>query len=257
MYLAFGISAFVFSIISIFIPVFGVFIAGISGLLAWISVDKGLPFGIAAVIINFINLIFLSPAFIGFAGIESALKNSNGPSLKSVWLIVLFIQISAVIVFLVNFLIEIFLNKDKALYSGRRGHNFIEVRHVQVFLVVILLALSIILFRSDISSKLSNGNKNISAKNLEYRKNGENIKQPIVAEKNYIFSKNQVETAKDKIRNATKLEVEFQSGKHIVVDSAVSNNGIVTLSNNEGLTFLIHQSEIKQVRKIDLDAQKR
>ncbi len=117
--LAFGIASLVFSVLAIFIPVFGIMISGLSGFLAWLSTGKGTPFGTAAVIINFINILFLSPAYILVAGIEVSQRNPDQSKLFTIWAIVLFIQIAAVGVFICNVLIDYFL-KHRAKRKSRK-----------------------------------------------------------------------------------------------------------------------------------------
>ncbi|TKB23746.1 hypothetical protein FCL47_21405 [Desulfopila sp. IMCC35006] len=117
--LAFGIASLVFSIVAIFIPVFGIMISGLSGFLAWLSTGKGgTPFGAAAVIINFINILLLSPAYMLVAGLEASQRNHEQANLFIIWAIVLFIQIAAVVVFVCNVLIDYFL-KHRAKQKNR------------------------------------------------------------------------------------------------------------------------------------------
>jgi hypothetical protein len=59
---SFGISSLVVAIISIFIPVYGVYLTLISGALAAFSYSKGFPLGLSAIIINIINIFFASPS---------------------------------------------------------------------------------------------------------------------------------------------------------------------------------------------------
>lgn len=108
---AFGISSFVFSIIAIFVPMFGVIIAGLSGILAWVSVGKASFWGMAAVIINFLNIILFSPAFILVAGLEMSQQTPEESELYTIWGIVLLIQIVAAVLFFLNFILGIFLKK--------------------------------------------------------------------------------------------------------------------------------------------------
>jgi hypothetical protein len=71
---AFGITALVFSVIGIFIPVIGYFIAGLSGILAFFSAGNGTTLGLSAVIINIVNILFLSPSLILIASNEHAIN---------------------------------------------------------------------------------------------------------------------------------------------------------------------------------------
>lgn len=106
MYFAFGIAALVLAVISIFVPGVGIMIAGLSGFLAWISIGKGLPFGAVAVILNLINVVFLSPAFMAIVRIEASLRTLDQTEDFRIWAIVLFVQIAAVVIFICNFIID-------------------------------------------------------------------------------------------------------------------------------------------------------
>jgi len=109
MMLPFGIASLVFSILAIFIPVFGIMISGLSGFLAWFSTGKGTPFGAAAIIVNVINIFLLSPAYLLIAGLEASQRTYDQSKLFTIWAIVLFIQIAAVVVFICNILIDYFI----------------------------------------------------------------------------------------------------------------------------------------------------
>lgn len=104
--LAFGIASLILSVIAIFVPVFGIMISGLSGFLAWLSKGKGTPYGAAAVIINFINILLLSPAYLLVAGLEASQRNQEQAHLFTIWAIVLFIQIAAVVVFICKVLLD-------------------------------------------------------------------------------------------------------------------------------------------------------
>lgn len=55
-----GIAALVFSILAIFMP-FGMWLTVVVALLAMFAYGEGFGFGVAAIVINLINLLFLSP----------------------------------------------------------------------------------------------------------------------------------------------------------------------------------------------------
>jgi len=103
---SFGIASIIISVLAIFIPVFGIILSGLSGVMAWLSTGRGITFGAAAVIINFLNLFFLSPGYMIAAGIEASARDYEEHKLVVVWMIVLFIQIAAVVVFLINMFIN-------------------------------------------------------------------------------------------------------------------------------------------------------
>ncbi|HRJ52256.1 MAG TPA: hypothetical protein PLE99_05790 [Candidatus Thiothrix moscowensis] len=109
----FGITALVFAITGIFIPVVGPFISGLSGFLAWLSAGKGTTLGISAIIINIINILFLSPSLI-LAGSDknpltgTAYKNQamldRANEVQTIFGTLLLIQVAALVIFLVVWL---------------------------------------------------------------------------------------------------------------------------------------------------------
>jgi hypothetical protein len=103
MMIAFGISSLFFAILGVFIPFFGIFISGLSGFLSWMSAGKATPLGAAAVIINLVNLFFLSPGYLVVTSIDAHMRTAEQSKLVMIWMFVLFIQISAIGVFLINF----------------------------------------------------------------------------------------------------------------------------------------------------------
>jgi hypothetical protein len=106
MTIAFGISSLFFAILGVFIPLVGIFITGISGFLAWMSAGKGTPLGAVAVIINLINIFLLSPGYMLVVGLEAQHRTPDQSISFTVWMIVLFIQIAAIVVFIVNFAMD-------------------------------------------------------------------------------------------------------------------------------------------------------
>ncbi|NOQ79746.1 MAG: hypothetical protein GQ546_10140 [Gammaproteobacteria bacterium] len=99
---AFGIAALVFAIIGIFPPVIGYFLAGLSGILAFFSAGKGTALGLSAVIINLVNILFLSPSLILFASKEHAVNTTHQEQSMTIFIVLLLIQISALIFFAVK-----------------------------------------------------------------------------------------------------------------------------------------------------------
>lgn len=99
---SFGVASLIISVIAIFIPVFGIMLSGLAGVMAWVSAGRGTTLGAAAVIINFLNLFFLSPGYMLAAGLEASARNYEENKLVIIWMIVLFIQIAAIVVFLLN-----------------------------------------------------------------------------------------------------------------------------------------------------------
>ncbi len=111
---AFGIASLVLSIVAIFIPVFGVFIAGLSGILAWISTGRALFLGVAAVIINLCNIFLLSPTFLILIALESSQRTAEQHKLFTIWSVVLFIQIAAIAIFIFNTILLHFLKAKRS-----------------------------------------------------------------------------------------------------------------------------------------------
>jgi hypothetical protein len=107
MMIAFGISSLFFAILGVFVPFFGVVLSGFSGFLAWMSTGKGTPLGAAAVIINLANIFFMSPGYILVVNMEAHLRNYDQQKIFLVWVIVLYFQISAVGVFIINYLLSL------------------------------------------------------------------------------------------------------------------------------------------------------
>ena len=103
----FGIAALVISIVAIFVPIIGAFLAGLAGLLAFLSAGAGTSFGLAAVIINIVNIMFLSPSLI--LGAAHQAQINGGGELSNWFGVLLMIQIIAIIVFITKW----FLSRNK------------------------------------------------------------------------------------------------------------------------------------------------
>ncbi|WYD81269.1 MAG: hypothetical protein V8K32_02545 [Candidatus Electrothrix gigas] len=96
---AFGITALIFAIIGIFIPVVGYFLAGLSGVLAFFAAGKGTTLGVSAIMINIVNVMFLSPSLILTASNEHAINAAHQSQSKTIFGVLLLIQIVALIIF--------------------------------------------------------------------------------------------------------------------------------------------------------------
>lgn len=95
-----GMSALILSVVAVFAPFAGVFISGLSGLLVCLSACRLNKYGIAAIIINLVNLFFLSPVFFIAALRESeSFLPSSGPGLAAVFWSIVGIQLLAVLIF--------------------------------------------------------------------------------------------------------------------------------------------------------------
>ena len=59
---ALGITSMIIAIIAIFIPIIGVYLTVICAILAAIAAGPGLTYGVVAILVNTINLVFMSPS---------------------------------------------------------------------------------------------------------------------------------------------------------------------------------------------------
>jgi phosphoglycerol transferase MdoB-like AlkP superfamily enzyme len=69
---ALGITAMIFAIVAIFVPIAGPYLTLICALLAAFSAGPGLTFGAVAILINTLNVAFLSPSLWLTAGLAGA-----------------------------------------------------------------------------------------------------------------------------------------------------------------------------------------
>lgn len=107
MTIAFGISSLFFAILGVFVPFFGIIISGFSGFLAWLSSGKGIPLGAAAVIINLANIFFMSPSYMLTVNMDAHLRSYDQQKMFLIWVIVLYLQISAIGVFIINYFLSL------------------------------------------------------------------------------------------------------------------------------------------------------
>ena len=127
--MAFGVSSLVLSIVAIFVPVFGVFVAGLSGILACVSVGRAVFLGFAAVIINTINIFFLSPTFMLLVALDASQRTPEQSKILAFWIIVLVIQVTAVFLYVFNSVLFSFLTyyfnlkKTNQTTSADREHK--------------------------------------------------------------------------------------------------------------------------------------
>jgi hypothetical protein len=70
-----GIGALIVSIVAIFSPVIGIWLTVLAAILAAFAFGEGIAFGIASIVTNIVNLLFLSPSVwllaVGGAGMDS------------------------------------------------------------------------------------------------------------------------------------------------------------------------------------------
>lgn len=94
---ALGITAMIIAILSIFIPIGGVYLTIVSACLAAFAAGPGLTFAGVAILINFFNLVFMSPTL----WITQAGAHSSGNTGPGAFLVIAQI-IAAVVVFMLH-----------------------------------------------------------------------------------------------------------------------------------------------------------
>ena len=113
----FGLASLIFSIFGLIVPILGPFISGLSGVLAFFAAGKGNTLGLTAIIINIINVLLLSPSLVlstqpknAFTGVvyTDPTMVAHAQQSKTIWGILILIQIIAIIIFLVVWLISRF-----------------------------------------------------------------------------------------------------------------------------------------------------
>ncbi len=113
---ALGITAMIIAIVAIFVPIVGPYLTLLCALLAAFAGGKGLTFGIVAILLSTINIIFLSPsllitaASVGTAAGASAESSEvaievGGGILAGMGIILIGAQVLALIVLIVVHLI--------------------------------------------------------------------------------------------------------------------------------------------------------
>jgi len=78
--------------------ILGVFLSGLAGFLAMLAYGKHIALGLSAVIINIVNIIFLSPSLIIAASQQAS--SSNETSYSTAFGILISIQILAICIYL-------------------------------------------------------------------------------------------------------------------------------------------------------------
>jgi hypothetical protein len=99
---SFGIASLVIAIVSIFIPLIGPWLTIIAGALAAFAYGEGFVLGLSSIIINLINILFMSPSVWivgGLASFGAALEGKSLMSLGTILLAVQIIALAALIVF--------------------------------------------------------------------------------------------------------------------------------------------------------------
>ena len=99
---ALGITAMILAIVSIFIPVVGPYLTLVCALLAAFSAGPGLTFGAVAILINILNVSFMSPSLWLTAGMAEAERAGSGDAvLAGMGVIFIGAQLVAAIVLIV------------------------------------------------------------------------------------------------------------------------------------------------------------
>ena len=75
---ALGITAMVFSIIAVFVPIVGPYLTLVCALLAAFAAGPGLTFAVVAILVNILNVIFLSPSLWLTAGLAESDQAGSG-----------------------------------------------------------------------------------------------------------------------------------------------------------------------------------
>lgn len=89
---ALGITAMIIAIVSMFIPLAGIYLTVVAAILAAFAAGPGITFAGVAIMINFINLVFMSP-LLWAAQAGAHIEGKTGPGMFLVA-----VQIIAVIV---------------------------------------------------------------------------------------------------------------------------------------------------------------
>lgn len=96
---ALGITAMIFAIISIFVPFVGPYLTIVGALLAAFSAGPGITFGTVAILVNLLNVIFLSPSLWLTAGMAEADQVGSGDAvLAGMGIIFIGAQLVAIII---------------------------------------------------------------------------------------------------------------------------------------------------------------
>ena len=103
---ALGITAMIFAIVAIFVPIIGPYLTLVCALLAAFAGGRGLTYGAVAILVNILNVTFLSPSLwltAGMAETESAGTGSD--VLLGMGIVFIGVQVVASVVLLVVHLI--------------------------------------------------------------------------------------------------------------------------------------------------------
>ena len=99
---ALGIVALILSVMGIFTPFAGVFISGLSGLIALYACKKRNSYALASVILNVINLIIFSPQMLLIAISPSTNSFLDVSEFKYVFWFILIVQFIGIFLYIKN-----------------------------------------------------------------------------------------------------------------------------------------------------------
>ncbi|MGR5324099.1 hypothetical protein ACP3VW_09610 [Vibrio sp. DNB22_17_1] len=99
---ALGIVALILSVLGIFTPYVGMLIAALSGLFAIFSCKFRNTYALAAVILNLVNMIFLSPKVLLVVLSSNKPRFFDTSEIKYIFLTAVLIQIVAIIIYVKN-----------------------------------------------------------------------------------------------------------------------------------------------------------
>jgi len=112
---ALGITAMIFAIVAIFVPIVGPYLTIVCALLAAFSAGPGITFGAVAIGVNILNVTFLSPSLWMMAGAaETENAGSGSDVLLGMGVVFIGIQIVAAVILI---LMHIFWKKKQASNS--------------------------------------------------------------------------------------------------------------------------------------------
>jgi len=99
---ALGITAMVIAIIAIFVPVIGPYLTFVTAILAAFAAGPGVTFGAVALLVNMINVFFLSPSlWITAAAVESEVEGAGAGVLAGMGVVFTAVNIIAALVLIV------------------------------------------------------------------------------------------------------------------------------------------------------------
>jgi len=99
---ALSITALILAILGSIIPVVGYYLAGLSGILAAISINKETTVGAVALLINIVALLFMSPLLASAFIPEIAADNPSSATLRTAYIGLLSVQFLGFIVLFVG-----------------------------------------------------------------------------------------------------------------------------------------------------------